>query len=111
MASWRASSSVFATSRSAEATTSDSPRSRASGSRLEGVNLAVSPDGTRLACTTGTSTVWILDAATGQRLRQFDGHSQTVTGLAWIDDEHESERELLSVPRELIGEIAHDAEA
>jgi hypothetical protein len=31
--------------------------------------------------------------------------------MAWIDDEHESERELLSVPRELIGEIAHDAEA
>ncbi len=32
---------------------------------LEGVNLAWSPDGTRLACTTGTSTVWVIDAATG----------------------------------------------
>jgi GTPase SAR1 family protein len=63
------------------------PRNRTSGSRLEGVNLAVSPDGTRLACTTGTSTVWVFDVATGQPLPQFDGHSQTVTGLAWIDEE------------------------
>jgi GTPase SAR1 family protein len=63
------------------------PRNRTSGSRLEGVNLAVSPDGSRLACTTGTSTVWVFDAATGRPLQQFDGHSQTVTGLAWIDDE------------------------
>jgi GTPase SAR1 family protein len=63
------------------------PRNRTSGSRLEGVNLAVSPDGSRLACTTGTSTVWVFDTATGRPLRQFDGHSQTVTGLAWIDDE------------------------
>lgn len=63
------------------------PRNRASGSRLEGVALALSPDGSRLACTTGTSAVWVFDAATGQALRQFDGHSQTVTSLAWIDDE------------------------
>jgi GTPase SAR1 family protein len=62
-------------------------RNRTSGSRLEGVNLAVSPDGSRLACTTGTSAVWVFDAATGRLLRQFDDHSQTVTGLAWIDDE------------------------
>jgi len=63
------------------------PRNRTSGSRLEGVTLALSPDGSRLACTTGTSVVWVFDVATGRPLRQFDGHSQTVTGLAWIDGE------------------------
>jgi small GTP-binding protein len=63
------------------------PRNRTSGTRLEGVTLTVSPDGTRLACTTGTSAVWVFDTASGRPLRQFDGHSQTVTGLAWIDDE------------------------
>ena len=63
------------------------PRNRMSGSRLEGVNLAVSPDGSRVACTAGTPTVVVFDTATGQPVRQFDGHSQTVTGLAWIDDE------------------------
>ena len=47
----------------------------------------MSPDGSLLACTTGTSTVWVFDAATGQPVRQFDDHSQTVTGLSWIDDE------------------------
>jgi small GTP-binding protein len=62
------------------------PRNRTSGSRLEGVNLAVSPDGSRLACTTGTPTVWIFETATGRPVRQFDGHSRTVTGLAWMDD-------------------------
>jgi GTPase SAR1 family protein/nucleotide-binding universal stress UspA family protein len=63
------------------------PRNRTSGSRLEGVNLAVSPDGGSVACTTGTPTVMVFDTATGQPVRQFDGHSQAVTGLAWIDDE------------------------
>lgn len=63
------------------------PRDRTAGSRLEGVNLAVSPDGRRLACSTGTATVWVFDTATGRPLLQFDGHSQTVTGLAWIDDD------------------------
>jgi hypothetical protein len=63
------------------------PRNRTSGSRLEGVTLAVSPDGSRLACTAGTSSVWVFDAATGRPVHQFDGHSKTVTGLAWIDDE------------------------
>jgi GTPase SAR1 family protein len=53
----------------------------------EGVNLAWSPDGSRLACTTGTSTVWVIDAATGRPVRQFEDHSQVVTGLSWIDDE------------------------
>ena len=47
----------------------------------------MSPDGRRLACSTGTATVWVFDTATGRPLLQFDGHSQTVTGLAWIDDE------------------------
>jgi len=53
----------------------------------EGVNLAWSPDGTRLACTTGTAAVWVIDAATGERVRQFDDHSETVTGLGWVDNE------------------------
>ncbi|MBO0801797.1 MAG: TIR domain-containing protein [Nocardiopsaceae bacterium] len=62
-------------------------RKRMSGSHPEGASLALSPDGHRLACTTGTSSVWVFDTATGQRVRQFDDHSQTVTGLSWIDDE------------------------
>ena len=62
-------------------------RNRASGTHLQGVNLAFSPDGGLLACTTGTSTVWVFDAATGQPARQFEDHSKTVTGLGWIDDE------------------------
>jgi GTPase SAR1 family protein len=55
--------------------------------RPEAVTVAWSPDGSLLACTTGTSTVWVIDAATGQPLRQFDDHSQTVTGLSWVDDD------------------------
>ena len=62
-------------------------RNRMSSYRLEGVNLAWSPDGRFLACTTGTSTVWVIDTELGQLVRQFDGHSQTVTGLSWIDDD------------------------
>jgi GTPase SAR1 family protein/nucleotide-binding universal stress UspA family protein len=62
-------------------------RDRMSSRHLEGVNLALSPDGRLLACTTGTSTVWVFDATTGRPVRQFDDHSQTVTGLGWIDDE------------------------
>ena len=53
----------------------------------EGVSLAPSPDGRLLACTTGTSAVWVFDAATGEPVRQFEDHSQTVTGLSWIDEE------------------------
>jgi GTPase SAR1 family protein/nucleotide-binding universal stress UspA family protein len=53
----------------------------------EGVSVAWSPNGTRLACTTGTTTVWVLDATTGELVRQFDGHTATVTGLSWVDDE------------------------
>ena len=62
-------------------------RKRSSGSHPEGVSLAVSPSGALLACTTGTSAVWVLDTATGRQVRQFDDHSQTVTGLSWIGDE------------------------
>jgi GTPase SAR1 family protein/nucleotide-binding universal stress UspA family protein len=51
----------------------------------EGANLAWSPDGSLLACTTGTQTIWVFDTATGQQVREFDGHSQAVTGLSWID--------------------------
>ncbi|MGD0602794.1 MAG: TIR domain-containing protein [Streptosporangiaceae bacterium] len=54
--------------------------------RPEGVNLAWSPDGRFLACTTGMPTVWVIEAATGQLMRPFDGHAQTVTGLSWLDD-------------------------
>jgi GTPase SAR1 family protein len=62
-------------------------RNRLSSYHPEGVNLAWSPDGSLLACTTGTSTVWMFDTATGQPVREFDDHSRTVTGLSWIDDE------------------------
>ena len=62
-------------------------RNRMSSHSSEGVNLALSRDGRMLACTTGTSMVWIHDTATGALVRQFDEHSQTVTGLSWIDDE------------------------
>ena len=62
-------------------------RERMSSSHPEGVNLALSPGGHLLACTTGTSAVWVFDTVTGEQLRQFDDHSQTVTGLSWVDDE------------------------
>jgi GTPase SAR1 family protein len=62
-------------------------RKRMSRSHPEGVNLALSPAGHLLACTTGTSAVWVFDTATGQQVRQFDDHSQTVTGLSWVGDE------------------------
>jgi GTPase SAR1 family protein/nucleotide-binding universal stress UspA family protein len=60
---------------------------RNAGSHPEGVNLALSPSGHLLACTTGTSAVWVFETATGQQVRQFDDHTQTVTGVSWIDDE------------------------
>ncbi len=62
-------------------------RNQMSGSFSEGVNLAVSPNGSMLACTAGTSTVWVHDTAAGEPVRQFDDHTGTVTGLSWIDDE------------------------
>jgi GTPase SAR1 family protein len=62
------------------------PRDPMSANHPGGANLAVSPDGSLLACTTGTSTVWVFETLAGQLVRQFDGHSQTVTGLAWTDD-------------------------
>jgi GTPase SAR1 family protein len=62
-------------------------RERMSNAHPEGVNLAPSPAGHLLACATGTSAVSVFDAATGRLVRQFDDHSQTVTGLSWIDDE------------------------
>jgi small GTP-binding protein len=60
-------------------------RNRNFGHHLEGINLAWSPDGSLLACTTGTSTVWVFDTASGEPVRQFDDHSQTVTGVSWVD--------------------------
>ena len=62
-------------------------RNQISGNFTEGVNLAVSPNGSMLACTAGTSTVWVHEAATGELVRQFDEHTGTVTGVSWIDDE------------------------
>ena len=62
-------------------------RNRLSSYHPEGGNLAFSPDGSLLACTTGMSTVWVFDTATRQPVREFDGHSQTVTGLSWVDGE------------------------
>jgi WD40 repeat protein len=32
-------------------------------------------------------TAWVFDAATGQPVRQFDDHSQAVTGLGWLGNE------------------------
>ena len=61
-----------------------------SAHRSEGVNLAWSPDGRFLACTTGASTapkVWLVDSSDGHPVGQFGNHSDTVTGLAWIDDD------------------------
>ncbi len=62
-------------------------RERMSSSHPEGVNLALSPGGHLLACTTGTSAVWVFDTVTGEQVRRFDDHSKTVTGLSWVDDE------------------------
>ena len=62
-------------------------RKRNASSHPEGVNLALSPSGHLLACTTGTSAIWVFDTATGQQVRRFDDHAQTVTGVSWIDDE------------------------
>jgi GTPase SAR1 family protein len=61
-------------------------RNPMAGNFAEGVNLAVSPDGSMLACTAGTSTVWVYETATGEPVRQFEDHAETVTGLSWIDD-------------------------
>ena len=60
---------------------------RNAGSHPDGVNLALSPGGHLLACTTGTSAVWVFETATGRQVRRFDDHAQTVTGVSWIDDE------------------------
>jgi GTPase SAR1 family protein/nucleotide-binding universal stress UspA family protein len=60
---------------------------RNAGSHPEGVNLALSPSGRLLACTTGTSAVWVFETSTGRQVRRFDDHAQTVTGVSWIDDE------------------------
>lgn len=62
-------------------------RNRMLSYRSDGVNLAWSPDGRRLACTTGTSAIWLIDAADGQVVGEYEHHSLAVTGLSWIDDE------------------------
>ncbi len=40
-------------------------RNRMLSNRSDGVNLAWSPNGKWLACTTGTSSIWLVDAADG----------------------------------------------
>ena len=62
-------------------------RNRMSSNRAEGVKLAWSPDGTRLACSTGTSLIWLLDSGDGHVIAQFQTHTKTVTGLSWMDDD------------------------
>lgn len=62
-------------------------RHRMFSNRPEGTNLAWSPDGRTLACTIGTSTIWLVDAATGKIVGQFEDHALTVTGLSWIDND------------------------
>jgi GTPase SAR1 family protein/nucleotide-binding universal stress UspA family protein len=62
-------------------------RNRISSPGAERVNLAWSPNGRLLACTTGTSTIWLIDAGDGQLAGSFDNHSLTVTGLSWVDDD------------------------
>jgi len=62
-------------------------RNRMFRNRSEEVNLAWSPNGKSLACSIGTSTVWLINAADGHTVGQFDNHSKTVTGLSWIDDD------------------------
>jgi GTPase SAR1 family protein len=61
-------------------------RNRMSGYRLEGVHLAWSPDGQFLVCTTGTPTIWLINAADGTVAGRFDKHTMIVTGLGWVDD-------------------------
>jgi GTPase SAR1 family protein len=62
-------------------------RNRMARNRSEGVNVAWSPDGSMLACTTGTSAVWAIEAASGRVAGEFRNHSETVTGLSWLDEE------------------------
>jgi WD40 repeat protein len=57
-----------------------------SGHGSERLSLVWSPDGRFLACTTGTSAAWLIDADDGQTVGQFDHHSLPVTGLTWVDD-------------------------
>ena len=60
---------------------------RFSANRFEGINLAWSPDGRWLACTTGTSKIWLVDAISGLAKAPLEHHEKTVTGLRWMDDE------------------------
>jgi GTPase SAR1 family protein len=60
---------------------------RFSANRFEGINLTWSPDGRWLACTTGTSKIWLIDASSGQVTGHVEHHDKTVTGLRWMDEE------------------------
>jgi WD40 repeat protein len=49
-------------------------------------SLAVSPDGTRVAVGGNTGMLLELDAATGGRVQQFDGHAGPVVTVAYAPD-------------------------
>jgi WD40 repeat protein len=47
-----------------------------------------SPDGKRLATTSGDKTLKVWDAQTGQELLTLQGHSGTANGVAFSPDGH-----------------------
>src|SRR5579864_7055203 len=50
------------------------------------LNVAWSPDGTRLASGSRNGTVQVWDTKTGKRLFTYRGHSNEVLGVAWSPD-------------------------
>ena len=49
-------------------------------------SVAWSPDGERLVLGSFDGTVWIVDAATGERITNLFGHQSTVTDVDWNSD-------------------------
>src|SRR5436190_1281904 len=56
------------------------------GTRSGTSSVAFSPDGRRVAGTGPDDTVLLWDAATGQELRRFAGHENTVNAVAFSPD-------------------------
>ena len=48
--------------------------------------VAYSPDGQTIAATTGSNSIWLLDAQTGELRSKLTGHRGPVTGLAFAED-------------------------